>query len=101
MQLERDAQVEVAVERFVMGHERTRVTAPRHFLEDRGLDFEKATRLEQAAQCGDDPGPRPEDVADFGVRDEVDIALPVADLDVFEPVPLLGQRSKRLGEQLE
>ncbi len=34
-----------------------------------------------------------------GIGDEVDVALPVAQLDVGEPVPLLGERAVRLGER--
>ena len=33
------------------------------------------------------------------VHDQVDVALPVARLDVLEPVPLLGQRAQRLGQE--
>ena len=35
------------------------------------------------------------------VHDEVDVALAEAGVDVGEPVPLVGQRAQRLGEQLE
>ena len=39
-----------------------------------------------------------EDLAHLRVDDEVDVALAVADLDVRQAVPLLGQRARRLGE---
>ena len=45
--------------------------------------------------------PRAEDVGDGGVRDEVDVALAVARLDVGEAVPLLGERAVRLRERPE
>ena len=43
--------------------------------------------------------PEPEDLAHLGIDDEVHVALAVARLDVLEPVPLLGQRPERLGEE--
>ena len=42
-----------------------------------------------------------EHLADVGVDDEVEVALPIADLDVLQPVPLLRQRQEALGEELE
>ena len=42
-----------------------------------------------------------EGLAHLRVDDEVDVAPPVARLDVLEAVPLLGQRPQRLGEELE
>ena len=38
-------------------------------------------------------------VARLGVHDQVDVALPVARLDVLQAVPLLGQRPQRLGQE--
>ena len=38
---------------------------------------------------------------DFGIRDEIQVPLPVARLDVLEAVPLLGHREQRLREKLE
>ena len=39
--------------------------------------------------------------ARVGIDDQIEIALAVADLDVLQPVPLLGQRHEALGEELE
>src|SRR5881409_1893214 len=48
-----------------------------------------------------EPRAQQEDLADLGVDDQVDVALPVARLDVLEAVPLLGQRTQRLGQERE
>ena len=53
------------------------------------------------ADAASDPAARAEDAAHVRVDDQVDVALAVAQLDVLEAVPLLGQRAERLGEQPE
>src|SRR5438093_10672894 len=80
---------------------RTRVAAARYLLEDRTLHVDETPLVQQAADRGDDPGPRPKDVAHLRVRDQVHVSLPVADLDVLQAVPLLRHRPQRLGQQLE
>ncbi len=101
VQLKRDPQVEVAIERVVMRLKRTRVAAARNLLEDRTLHVDETPLVEQAADRGDDPGSRPKDVPYLRVGDEVHVSLPVADLDVLQAVPLLRHRPERLGQQLE
>ena len=101
VQLERDPKVQVAVERVVVGHERTRVAASGNLLQHRRLDLEVSALVVEAPDRFDDACPRPEDVAHARVRDQVHVSLPVADLDVFQSVPLVGQRSQRLREQHE
>ena len=64
----------------------------------------KISRLsgfELPAQRADDFRACEEHVADRGVRDEVEIALPVAGLDVFQAMPLLGHREHGFGEEIE
>src|SRR5487761_1308148 len=78
-----------------------RVAATRHLLEHRGLHLDESTLVEQSAQPGDDLGPRSKHFAHLRVRDQVDVALAVADLDVLEAVPLLGQRPQGLGQKLQ
>ena len=43
---------------------------------------------------------RAEDLGDVGIREQVDVALAVALLDVGEAVPLVGRRQERLAEVL-
>ena len=100
-QLRSDAHVELEIERVVMRRERPRVGAGRDQMHHRRLDLDEAPSVEERADAAHDPGTHLEDAPRLGVRDEVEIALPIAGLDVGEAVPLLGQRSERLGEQRE
>ena len=53
----------------------------------------KPLLVEDGAHRAHDVAPRAEDVGHRRVGDEVDVALPVAQLDVGQAVPLLGQRA--------
>src|SRR4029077_8184712 len=101
VQLQGDPQIQVAVQRVVVGQERTGVAAARDLLQDRGLDVEKPTLLEQPPQRSDDPRPRPKDLADLRVCDEVYVALSVPDFHILQSMPLLRQGTQRLRQQLE
>src|SRR5581483_10823948 len=99
VQLEGDAQVELSIERVVVGYERARVRTTVDRLQHRRLDLEKAARVEEPPdrrhhlRAHDERPPR------VLVRDQVEVPLTVALLGVGEAVPLLGQRPQRLGEQ--
>ena len=54
MQLEGDAQIQVAVQGVVVRHERTRMPAAGNLLEHRRLDIDEAPLVEQAPQRRDD-----------------------------------------------
>src|SRR5437773_1328670 len=101
VELRRDPQIEVHVEGVVVRLERARDGAARDGLHHRRLDLEEAARVEERADPLDEPRAQQEDLADLGVDDQVDVALPVARLDVLEAVPLLGQRTQRLGQERE
>ena len=96
-----DAQVEVAVERVEVRHERTSVGAAEDGVHHRRLDLHVALGLHVAADEGDDLAALAEDVANLGVHDEVHVALTVADLAVGEAVKLLGEGPQGLGEHRE
>src|SRR5690606_14056482 len=66
-------------------------------VEERGLHLEEAALVEEAAEGLHDGGARPEGLGDLGVREEIDVTLAVALLDVLEAVPLGGRREHRLG----
>ena len=99
VQLVGDAQVEVAVERVVVGRERPRQRAAVERLEDRRLDLEEAALVEPAADGATTLRAQDEQLARLLVGDQVELAVAVAGLDVLEPVELLGRRAQRLGEQ--
>ena len=98
VQLWRDAEVEVHVERVVVGDERARRGAAVERLHHRRFHVDEAAFLELAADGRDDLAARDEDAPHFGVSDQVEVALAVADLHILEAVPLLGHRQQRLGQ---
>jgi hypothetical protein len=91
--------VEVHVQRVVVRHERPRRRPPGDRLHHRRLDLDVAPLVEEPADRRDDPAPREERLLHVRARDQVEVALAVADLRVLQPVPLLGERQERLAEQ--
>ena len=101
VQLQRDAQVHVDVERVVVADERpgrrAALDAPQH----RAFDFPEAAIVQVAADGADDPAPDLEDAARALVGHQVDVALAVAHLDVDQALVLVRRRPQRLAEHLE
>ena len=44
---------------------------------------------------------RDEDLAHFRIRDQIEIALAIARLDIFQAVPFFRHREQRLGEEIQ
>ena len=61
----------------------------------------KSALFQLPAQRRDDLRARDEHLAHFGIGDQIEIALPVARLHVFQAVPLLGHGEQGLGKELE
>ena len=101
MQFGSDPQIEIDVERVVMGNERFCRGAPGYRVQHRRLDFEIAARDEAAAHRSDDPAPPAQRLAALRVHDQVEIALAIAQLDIGQAVVLLWQRPQGLGENRE
>ena len=99
IQLRRDAQEQLHVERVVMRHERPRRRAARDRMHHRRFDFEVAALHEELANRLHDLRTLDEHVARRRIGDEVDIALPIALLLVGHPVEFLRQRTQRLRQQ--
>ena len=101
VELEGDAEVELAAEGVVPGLEGLGGGSARDGLHHGRLDLDVAPAMEEGADFADDGGPEEEGVADVVVGDEVQVALPVADLGVLEAVPLAGRRAQGLGKDDE
>ena len=99
VQLGGDAHVQLHVERVVMRDERPRQRAAGDRLHHRRLDFEEATRVEEAANGRQRARPDVEHAARVRVDDQIEVPLAIARLDVLQPVPLLGQRQEALGQE--
>ena len=93
--------IQVHVERIVVRLERPRQRAAGNRLHHRRLDFEIPARGHERADRGDHAASRLEDPARIGIDDEIEVALPVADFDVGQAVPLLRQRQQALREEVQ
>ena len=98
-QLGRDAQIEVDVQRVVMRLERPRRGPPGDVVHHRRLDLEEAAGVEERPDGAHQRRAGLEDRPRLLVGGQVEIALPVADLDVGEAVPLLRHGPQRLREE--
>ncbi len=101
IQLRRDPQIQVEVERVVMRHERARQRASRDRLHHRRLDFEEPAVVQELPNRRHDARARLEHLPGLGIDDQVEVPLPVAHFDVGQSMPLLGQRHPALGEELD
>ena len=101
IQLGRDAQEQLHVERVVMRYERARQRPAGDRLHHRRLDLEVAPAVQERADRGKHTTSDGEDLARVWIDDQIEIALAIPGLDVGQPVPLLGQRQEALGEELE
>ena len=101
VELGRDAQVVVRVERVPVGDERLgkRAAVPR--LQDRRLHLDEAPAVERAADRRDDARADERDLARVLVHQQVEVALPIALLDVGETVERVGKRRVDAREHLE
>ena len=101
VQLGRDAEVEIDVERVVMRDERAR-GRPAELVVSTGVSTSTKPAVGELAPDRRHRGEADrEHASGVFVHDEVDVALPEAGVDVGEAVPLVGERAQRLGQQLE
>src|SRR5882672_7832034 len=101
IELGRDAQIQVHVERVVVGLEGTGVRAAGDRLHHRRLDLEKALAGHEVAHRLHDAAADAKYVPRLLAHDEVDVALPVFLLLVGESVEFLGQGPQRLHQQAQ
>ncbi len=101
VKLQRDAQIKFAAERVVKGLERLRRRAAGNRLHRRRLDLDVVAFMEKIPDLVDDGAALEHHVLHVRIRDEVEVALAVADLGVFESVILRRRRTQGLGENDE
>ena len=99
VQLRRDAQEQVHVQRVVVRRERPGGGAAVDRLQYGRFDFEKSAAMQHAAGVVDDPGALDEHVARLGIGEQVHVPPAIAGFDVGEAVEFLGRRSQGLAEQ--
>ena len=96
IQFRRDPKIQFRVERIMMSGERSCRRASRYRRQHRRFDFDETALVEIFSDRFNDLGAFDEHVAHLGIDDKIEVALPISDLDVFEPVEFLRQRSQRL-----
>jgi hypothetical protein len=101
VQLRGDPQIEVAVQRVVVGGEGPRQRTAVERLQDRRLDLDECVRVQVGAHRRDDSRPVDEQPAGVLTCDQVELPAAVARLDVAEAVVLVRWRAQRLAENLE
>ena len=85
-----DAKVEIGVEQLRVRRERLREAAAVAWLQDRRLDLDEPLAVEIGTDRGDHPGALDRLVARFLAHQEIEVALPIAELDVLDPVECVG-----------
>ncbi len=101
VELRGDPEKEVHVQGVMMGDERPGHCPPGDGLHHRGFDLHVAAAVKIPPKPGNDRAPEAEHLADLGIHHQVQIAAPVAKLNVLEAVPLLRQRMEALGQEDE
>ncbi len=101
VQLRRDAQIQIAIQRVVVRDERPRRRAAGDRLQHRRLDFDEAERIEELADEAHRAAALLEHALHVGVDDQVDVALAVADLGVGQACPLLRQWAQTFHQQFD
>ena len=101
VKLRGDAQKKILVERVVMRLEGPRRRAACDLLHHRRFHFKISALIEELPQRLQGFGALDEDFAAFEIREQVHVALAVAQLHVREAVELLRQRQHGLGEEGE
>ena len=101
VQLGRDPQEQVDVQRVVMGDERPGRRPAGDRLHRGRLDLDEAPLGHGLAERRDDLRPAQEGGQRLGVAEQVDVPLPVSLFLVGQPVPLLGRREQALGQEGE
>jgi hypothetical protein len=92
-------QVQLGLARVGLGGDGRGESAAVERLQDRRLDLEEVARVEPAADRGDHLRAQDEQLARVLVGDQIELAPPIAGLDVLEPMELVRRRQQRLREQ--
>ena len=99
VQLGRNTQIHINVQRVVVGDERTSRRTARNGVQARGLNLHKTAGIHKVADLAHDSGALLKGIAYLRVDDQVNIALTVTHIGILQTVPLLRQRCKVFGEQ--
>ena len=93
IELEGDSEVELHVKRVMVSPKGTRRGTAGHGLQHRRFDLDEAPAAQEGPRFIDHAASGQKDLHHLGIGDQIEIALPIAQLDVAQTVVLLGQRS--------
>jgi len=101
VQLRRDAQEHLHVQRVVMGNEGLGCRTTGNGMQHRRLHFHEVVFLHEATDRRHRGGTGLEGAARFFVHDQIDVTLAVLGFLVGKTVKLVGQRAQRFGQQAQ
>src|SRR5665213_1708388 len=84
-----------------MRHERTRRRPAIKLLHHRRFNFDEVPFVKLHAKGSDGSRPRYEDIANFRIRDQIQISLAITRFHIFKTMPLLGHRKESLRKKFE
>ncbi len=87
----RNAQVQIHIERIVMGNKRTCRGAAGDGMHHRRFHFDVSALVEEAADFANDGRALDEHVPRISVRDQIQITLAVTNLHILKPMPFFRQ----------
>ncbi len=99
VKLRRNAQVHVEIQGVMVSNERFRRGTAGNHLHHGCFHFHEAALVHVLADEGDDLGATLKHLPGIRVHDQVDVALPIAELLIGQTVVFVRQRSQRLGQQ--
>ena len=92
VQLQRDAQIHIDIQRIVMGNKGARGGAARLGVKYRGFHLQKAAGIQELAHGGDDLAALYKGIAHLGVYHHIQVALTIAQVGIGQAMELLRQR---------
>ena len=98
VEFRRNAQVEIEVERVVVGSKWARHGAASDGLHHRRFHFDVAASVEVSADGLNNAAALDENFAHLRIDEQIEIALAVAQLNIGQPVPFLRQRQQALAQ---
>ncbi len=101
IELRRDAQIQIDIQCIVVCDEGSRRCASRDGMHHRRFNLYISARIEKAPQLLNNLRAGNKHLSRFVVGNQVQIALPVAQLNVGQPMPLFWKGQQRLGKKCQ
>ncbi len=101
IKLRRDAQIKIETERLVVRAKRFGGRASGDRLQNRRLHLQKTAFFKEAPRFADDGDAFFKDDARTLVGEKIEVTLPVARLDILQPMPFFGERPQSFRQQSE